>query len=149
MSASEFFRFAAEAVERERPDAAAFLRRMAAEHPPAPDPDAIKRTVLRRLWHEHFGGMKRTPAAAAIANGWAAFVPSQWEPAAQHTASVLRAFMGRWRASRMRPDNRRPARPRSRLKFSRRRENDPVPSTVLHFLALRVRCTPGACILAT
>jgi hypothetical protein len=99
MSASEFFRFAAEAVERERPDAAAFLRRMAAEHPPAPDPDAIKRTVLRRLWHEHFGGMKRTPAAAAIANGWAAFVPSQWEP----PPNTPQAFYARLWAAGVRP----------------------------------------------
>jgi hypothetical protein len=72
---------AAAAIAATHPEAAALLRRIATgAHPPTPDPNALKRTVLRRLWRQHHAGLERCPAAMAIAAAWRAFVPTGWEP---------------------------------------------------------------------
>ena len=53
---------AAAAIAATHPEAAALLRQIAiGAHPPTPDPNALKRTVLRRLWRQHHGGLEEMP----------------------------------------------------------------------------------------
>jgi hypothetical protein len=56
-----------------------------AERDQAPDPIALRRRILRRIWREHYAHLDRTPAADRIAAAWSqlegegeqAFVPPE------------------------------------------------------------------------